>query len=174
TTSWWSRSPRASSTRCATSWWTACTRPSNWTCHSMSPPAPAATGTRPRTDPGRTPERGPCRPRPDRAPTVPRQCSRQLGHEDRGPGEDPAAQWAPLAPLPLQPRRPLRLDEISDQEPGRDQFTDPVAHGPVVLHVRQPARFVVLRDRKSTRLNSSHVSISYAVFCLKKKIQQPQ
>src|SRR5699024_12147135 len=27
------------------------------------------------------------------------------------------------------------------------------------------------RDRKSTRLNSSHVSISYAVFCLKKKYQ---
>src|SRR5437870_10118747 len=26
-----------------------------------------------------------------------------------------------------------------------------------------------LRDRKSTRLNSSHVAISYAVFCLKKK-----
>src|SRR5699024_12571065 len=28
------------------------------------------------------------------------------------------------------------------------------------------------RDRKSTRLNSSHVSISYAVFCLKKKKQE--
>src|SRR3989337_3710215 len=28
-------------------------------------------------------------------------------------------------------------------------------------------------DRKSTRLNSSHGSISYAVFCLKKKQQQP-
>src|SRR5256885_7069400 len=27
-------------------------------------------------------------------------------------------------------------------------------------------------DRKSTRLNSSHLVISYAVFCLKKKIQQ--
>src|SRR5690242_21524933 len=27
----------------------------------------------------------------------------------------------------------------------------------------------VARDRKSTRLNSSHMSISYAVFCLKKK-----
>src|SRR5437868_12516107 len=27
-------------------------------------------------------------------------------------------------------------------------------------------------DRKSTRLNSSHVSISYAVFCLKKKIKK--
>src|SRR5207249_9998303 len=31
---------------------------------------------------------------------------------------------------------------------------------------------VVTIDRKSTRLNSSHVSISYAVFCLKKKKQQ--
>src|SRR5699024_12636815 len=29
-------------------------------------------------------------------------------------------------------------------------------------------------DRKSTRLNSSHVSISYAVFCLKKKIHNIQ
>src|SRR5690606_40156316 len=28
-------------------------------------------------------------------------------------------------------------------------------------------------DRKSTRLNSSHVKISYAVFCLKKKKQNP-
>src|SRR5699024_11415007 len=28
---------------------------------------------------------------------------------------------------------------------------------------------VLSQDRKSTRLNSSHVSISYAVFCLKKK-----
>src|SRR3989442_8491076 len=28
------------------------------------------------------------------------------------------------------------------------------------------------RDRKSTRLNSSHVRISYAVFCLKKKTEQ--
>src|SRR5690348_18098587 len=28
-------------------------------------------------------------------------------------------------------------------------------------------------DRKSTRLNSSHPSISYAVFCLKKKKKQP-
>src|SRR5690554_7139944 len=36
---------------------------------------------------------------------------------------------------------------------------------------RQSARLSVTRsrDRKSTRLNSSHVRISYAVFCLKKK-----
>src|SRR5690348_6343160 len=32
-----------------------------------------------------------------------------------------------------------------------------------------PPRTLVARDRKSTRLNSSHPSISYAVFCLKKK-----
>src|SRR5690625_6484834 len=31
-----------------------------------------------------------------------------------------------------------------------------------------------LLDRKSTRLNSSHVAISYAVYCLKKKILQMQ
>src|SRR5690242_21582585 len=30
-----------------------------------------------------------------------------------------------------------------------------------------------VRDRKSTRLNSSHMSISYAVFCLKKKKVNP-
>src|SRR5438067_10016155 len=38
--------------------------------------------------------------------------------------------------------------------------------GGALLHARQ-------RDRKSTRLNSSHVSISYAVFCLKKKTTVP-
>src|SRR2546426_1233569 len=45
------------------------------------------------------------------------------------------------------------------------------------LHVmRQPVRYfpqvktyTMLGDRKSTRLNSSHLVISYAVFCLKKK-----
>src|SRR5699024_11417011 len=35
--------------------------------------------------------------------------------------------------------------------------------------VREPYGTVISIDRKSTRLNSSHVSISYAVFCLKKK-----
>src|SRR5690348_18108253 len=37
------------------------------------------------------------------------------------------------------------------------------------VRTRQLQRHQVLRDRKSTRLNSSHPSISYAVFCLKKK-----
>src|SRR5699024_12761814 len=35
-------------------------------------------------------------------------------------------------------------------------------------------RRIDYQDRKSTRLNSSHVSISYAVFCLKKKTKHNQ
>src|SRR5438132_10452979 len=36
-------------------------------------------------------------------------------------------------------------------------------------HPRPATRFRPTEDRKSTRLNSSHTVISYAVFCLKKK-----
>src|SRR5207249_11777258 len=45
--------------------------------------------------------------------------------------------------------------------------------GAHVEQAREPRRSAV-GDRKSTRLNSSHVSISYAVFCLKKKTVPPQ
>src|SRR5207248_6114572 len=38
-----------------------------------------------------------------------------------------------------------------------------------LLIFHQPCRRPCRRDRKSTRLNSSHRTISYAVFCLKKK-----
>src|SRR2546427_7889041 len=42
--------------------------------------------------------------------------------------------------------------------------------GDVVWGMRDPTTALLLgRDRKSTRLNSSHSQISYAVFCLKKK-----
>src|SRR3712207_8124556 len=48
--------------------------------------------------------------------------------------------------------------------------------GPVAFtHVRaflDGSRFAEDQDRKSTRLNSSHANISYAVFCLKKKTGQ--
>src|SRR5258705_6102670 len=39
----------------------------------------------------------------------------------------------------------------------------------IAPHVVEPNRLPVVLDRKSTRLNSSHLGISYAVFCLKKK-----
>src|SRR2546427_1054919 len=43
-------------------------------------------------------------------------------------------------------------------------------YGQHLAHLRlEAARVVQQRDRKSTRLNSSHSQISYAVFCLKKK-----
>src|SRR5439155_19440560 len=49
-------------------------------------------------------------------------------------------------------------------------------HQPVAARLREPrgptsrdSGHVLGIDRKSTRLNSSHVAISYAVFCLKKK-----
>src|SRR5437773_6510292 len=73
------------------------------------------------------------------------------------------------------------------------EFTDDLVHDPVRLgllrrHEEVPVRVLLdlgqrlprvlhenvvqRRDRKSTRLNSSHITISYAVFCLKKKISQ--
>src|SRR2546426_9393734 len=42
------------------------------------------------------------------------------------------------------------------------------------LPAQQFGRRIDERDRKSTRLNSSHLVISYAVFCLKKKKEKTQ
>src|SRR3712207_8585543 len=62
-------------------------------------------------------------------------------------------------------RLPLRHDRDQGPHPGGVlPSLRPGVH-PVRLH--RPRR--LQRDRKSTRLNSSHANISYAVFCLKKK-----
>src|SRR5258708_20907303 len=51
-----------------------------------------------------------------------------------------------------------------------DPLPDPLVEGGAVLGGRAAADCWCVRiDRKSTRLNSSHQIISYAVFCLKKK-----
>src|SRR3712207_6907644 len=42
-----------------------------------------------------------------------------------------------------------------------------------LAHVGDRTCLEMIRDRKSTRLNSSHANISYAVFCLKKKMRKP-
>src|SRR2546430_12998184 len=53
---------------------------------------------------------------------------------------------------------------------GRGGDADPFAlDGPRVGHARDVQLLRRPVDRKSTRLNSSHSQISYAVFCLKKK-----
>src|SRR2546426_8218006 len=56
-----------------------------------------------------------------------------------GPGSGPADALTQTAALSRDPGRPLRVLPVGEE------------------------------DRKSTRLNSSHLVISYAVFCLKKK-----
>src|SRR3712207_8286210 len=60
-------------------------------------------------------------------------------------GSTPLPQAAPRAPLP-SPALPPSRDPSTSSEQRPDH-----------------------QDRKSTRLNSSHANISYAVFCLKKK-----
>src|SRR5690606_27569523 len=54
--------------------------------------------------------------------------------------------------------------------------TDPYHIGPIEGYTPQIGTLVTMlnKDRKSTRLNSSHVKISYAVFCLKKKKSKKQ
>src|SRR5688572_16076675 len=71
--------------------------------------------------------------------------------EDRG--EDNASSPRP----PQDPARPEREHQDEDQEREHDAV-----------------RRRVGKDRKSTRLNSSHSQISYAVFCLKKKKKKKQ
>src|SRR5205814_10286193 len=57
-----------------------------------------------------------------------------------------------------------QVDQLADE--GEDVLGRQHAH--VLGHV-DAEPLVELVDRKSTRLNSSHLGISYAVFCLKKK-----
>src|SRR3712207_7567891 len=51
---------------------------------------------------------------------------------------------------------------------GRDGLLGDVDADAQGVRARDGRDLIVRRDRKSTRLNSSHANISYAVFCLKK------
>src|SRR3712207_4764831 len=69
--------------------------------------------------------------------------------------------------------RGLRLGSLSvDGGASRLEVVLPVPSGVVTVVILGGASNVAIRrpDRKSTRLNSSHANISYAVFCLKKKL----
>src|SRR5689334_23603703 len=57
-----------------------------------------------------------------------------------------------------------RLSEIANSVGALIQNSETLVRNHAALLANQPE----LQDRKSTRLNSSHSSISYAVFCLKK------
>src|SRR3712207_7337738 len=80
-------------------------------------------------------------------------------------------------------RSPLLAEgPVADRRAGLEQRLELPGAGPAVIvgevagegaHQRAAAALGAQRgvhlDRKSTRLNSSHANISYAVFCLKKK-----
>src|SRR3712207_6954510 len=55
------------------------------------------------------------------------------------------------------------------RHPGRAGYSSPGSPRLGVTSRLVPASALDFPDRKSTRLNSSHANISYAVFCLKKK-----
>src|SRR3712207_7200224 len=65
-------------------------------------------------------------------------------------------------------RREVLDGRVGVAQPGRAQ-PEPRQLLDVAAVERVGGPGVEVRDRKSTRLNSSHANISYAVFCLKKK-----
>src|SRR5690349_22671657 len=73
-------------------------------------------------------------------------------------------------------RRSSDLDRDPDETDARDldvEHAEPELPAEDVDRARKPREDARDRqDRKSTRLNSSHVEISYAVFCLKKKTKR--
>src|SRR3712207_7099588 len=86
--------------------------------------------------------------RPPRSTLFPYTTLFRSRHERRRPGDaDPRARTA-------RDRRRLNVEVVDDDE--HRERRDPGADA----------------DRKSTRLNSSHANISYAVFCLKKQTNQ--
>src|SRR5690606_39326185 len=82
---------------------------------------------------------------------------KQNAHDEQCQAEENARPGEPGGPATWSQRTPLRIGVSSRHLERRARLkpTPGIPHKP---------------DRKSTRLNSSHVKISYAVFCLKKKI----
>src|SRR2546422_5109512 len=70
-----------------------------------------------------------------------------------------------IYPLPLHDALPIPPGWSAACTAGSGSATRAARNGLAAAHPRGPPA----RDRKSTRLNSSHGYISYAVFCLKKK-----
>src|SRR5262245_63618406 len=77
----------------------------------------------------------------------------------------------------IGPGYPTRLNVTLTDEPFGPRslrtacsVVHPLVASPSILAITSPRRSDQgMEDRKSTRLNSSHLGISYAVFCLKKK-----
>src|SRR5207302_1250246 len=114
-----------------------------------------------------------------------RLCAGVDGAGPRLPGarRDPDHRPRPVAPSRGVRGRTARIAEIGVVAGAYAVLTlllAPASYGPLQLRFAELLKPLVIwephltrglrsSDRKSTRLNSSHVKISYAVFCLKKK-----
>src|SRR3712207_7154362 len=77
--------------------------------------------------------------------------------------------------LEITSRDVKRFSEAAEEEDLIDYFDDINDHISKILEALDESKETIeiyKEDRKSTRLNSSHANISYAVFCLKKKKKQ--
>src|SRR5438067_10031372 len=90
------------------------------------------------------------------------------GQEKDGDPNPDLAIFNRIGDLYLKIREPAQAADYYDQ--AVDKYAELGFHNNAIAMCNKVLRNAPGRDRKSTRLNSSHVSISYAVFCLKKKI----
>src|SRR5438105_8683579 len=88
-----------------------------------------------------------------------------------------------IVPILMLTARDEGVDKVTGLDCGADDYVikpfdsdELMARVRALLRRAQPRQVEILRfqDRKSTRLNSSHEWISYAVFCLKKKKKRKQ
>src|SRR5690606_40877779 len=95
-------------------------------------------------------------------------CSSFPRHADHRPLHSfPTRRSSDLRPAPQPTPTQTSLPLPADVTPVQPAAV--AAPAPIPTTTSEPAPATVSPDRKSTRLNSSHVKISYAVFCLKKK-----
>src|SRR5690606_39382334 len=83
----------------------------------------------------------------------------------------------PLAPDPVSLEHQRLLMEVASRAPSQLN-SQPwrfvlVEERDTIEQIARISGESMTEDRKSTRLNSSHVKISYAVFCLKKQMTPP-
>src|SRR5699024_11856502 len=74
-----------------------------------------------------------------------------------------------LADLYFAPTQQSKENLLKENHPEENIF---ITGNTAIDALKETEKEDYTQDRKSTRLNSSHVSISYAVFCLKKKKQK--
>src|SRR5690625_6161843 len=82
-----------------------------------------------------------------------------------------STEGADVEPTQALPDKPVKIDSLKELSGATKYATNGVSlQIPDQMEICSETPLVAYLDRKSTRLNSSHVAISYAVFCLNKKI----